>query len=87
MSKYLARSDDSMVFVRTECGLYQTKNGPTDSEGNRQRPYSHFTYDNLVNKHGFIPIDESEVPIYEERCNEYFKKLTEETRKLQGCGG
>lgn len=86
MSKYLARPDDNMVFVQIECGLYQTKNGATDQEGNRQRPYSHFTYDNLVGNFGFIPISESEVPIYEERCDKYFRKLTEETRKLQRCG-
>ena len=44
-SKYLVRPDDKMVFERTEDGLYEIIDPPTDRFGNPPIPFEHFTYD------------------------------------------
>ena len=81
-NRYLVRPDDSMIFVRTDSGLYQSKDGPTDRFGARAQPYSHFTYNNLVNHFGFRPITEEEVSLYEQKHKEYYRNLSNAIKEL-----
>jgi hypothetical protein len=78
MSKYLVRPDDSMIFtLNEEYGVYEILDGPTDIDGNPPIPYAHFTYENLTEV-GFFPIEESELKFYQNKRDQYFRKLRQE---------
>jgi hypothetical protein len=73
-SKYLVRPRDFHIFELYEpngCYRSYTTRDVTDSDGNRAIPMEHFTYENLTTNYDFFPIEESEIPVYEQKNNEY----------------
>jgi len=87
--KYLVRPNDYSIFDLDETsGCYRSwsRKPLTDSVGNRPTPYSHFTFEILTQNYGFFPIDESEIDIYDQKCDEHYKFLSWQCRP-DGHGG
>lgn len=87
--KYLVRPDDFNIFDLDESnGCYRSwsKKPITYSDGTRPNAMEHFTLENLTKNYGFFEIDESELDVYEQKCNEHYKFLSWQSRS-DGHGG
>lgn len=87
--KYLVRPDDFGIFDLDESnGCYRSwsKKPITYSDGTRPNAMEHFTLENLTKNYGFFEIDESEIEIYEQKCDEHYKFLSWQSRS-DGHGG
>lgn len=72
--KFLVRIKDSKVFEIDEsnnCYRPLEKN-PKENQPNAMK---HFTFENLTQNYGFLPIDESEIEKYENKNSEYIEFL------------
>ena len=87
--KYLVRPDDFSIFDLDESnGCYRSwsKNPITYRDGTRPNAMEHFTLENLTKNYGFFVIDESELELYEQKCDEHYKFLSWQSRS-DGHGG
>lgn len=87
--KYLVRPDDFSIFDLDESnGCYRSwsKKPITYSDGTRPNAMEHFTLENLTKNYGFFEIDESELELYEQKCDEHYKFLSWQSRS-DGHGG
>lgn len=87
--KYLVRPNDFSIFdldETNECYRSWSKKPITYSDGTRPNAMEHFTLENLTKNYGFFKIDESELEIYEQKCDEHYKFLSWQSRS-DGHGG
>ena len=56
------------------------------TDGTRPNAMEHFTLENLTKNYGFFEIDESELELYEQKCDEHYKFLSWQSRS-DGHGG
>lgn len=88
-SKYLVRPRDSHIFELDESnGCYRSWNtrNVTYSDGTQPNAMLHFTYENLTQNFGFIPIKENELDDYQKKHELYMKYLSWSSRP-DGHGG
>lgn len=87
--KYLVRPTDFHIFELDETnGSYRSwsTRGVSYSDGTRPNAQLHFTLENLMENFNFFPIEEDELPLYEEKNNEYCKFMLWQGRP-DGHGG
>jgi hypothetical protein len=86
--KYLVRPDDYHIFEIDESnGCYRSYSiKAAYSDGARVNAYPHFTFENLTKNYEFFPIQENELPLYEEIEDVYTKYYSWSTR-TDGHGG
>lgn len=75
-TKFLVRLDDFHIFDLDEsnqCYRSWCTRGVTYKDGTRPQALPNFTYKNLVENYGFLPIEESELEKYEKKHEEHMK--------------
>jgi hypothetical protein len=87
-SKYLVRPKDYTIFeVDYTNGCYRCFSDKY--KRNRFHAYKHFTFENLTQNYGFLPITEADIPTYKKLAHTYWdimKKYTESDGH-GGCKG
>lgn len=71
--KCLVRPDDFSIYDLDE------SNGRYRLWSPKRRLYTameHSTFEYLTKEHGFFPIEENELGLYQEKCNEYYRQLS-----------
>ena len=87
LPKYIVRPHDFSVWERfNDTNLYRTYEKPEKEIKNRQDPYNHWTYDNLVNGWNFFPIEENQLQEYVEKHDYEISFLSWQCRN-DGHGG
>ena len=77
--KYLVRPSDYHIWEIDESnGCYRsyTNMDVLRCDGTRPNAMEHFTLENLTKNYGFFEIDESELELYEQKCDEHYKFLS-----------
>lgn len=86
-SKYLVRPHDFSIFeIDDSNGCYRAYKQEGKVIENRPNAYAHFTYKNLVENYGFIPIDEYDIKHYTKKNKLYHDWISWSTRP-DGHGG
>lgn len=87
--KYLVRPGDFSIFDLDEsngCYRHYSKSPVTYSDGTRVNAMPHFTFENLTKNYRFFPIDESELELYQQKCDEHYNFVSWRSRP-DGHGG
>lgn len=85
LPKYLVRPDDFHIFELDESN-YCYRSYEQYPREHRQSAYDHFTFQNLSENYGFIPIDEEDIPYWEEKHQLYLDFMVWSCRP-DGHGG
>jgi len=86
--KYLVRTRDFHIFEldkSNNCYRSWSTRNITRGDGSRVNAQPHFTLKNLTNNYGFIPIDKSELKMYEH--NKEYHKFVSWQGRSDGHGG
>lgn len=84
-SKYLVRPKDYAIFeVDYTNGCYRCFSDKY--KRNRFHAYAHFTYKNLTEGYGFLPISKEDIPKYEKLAHTYWGIMIKYTEP-DGHGG
>ncbi len=78
ISKYLVRPSDFHIYELDEsnnCYRSWSTRAATYSDGTRPNANQDFTFDNLTRNHGFFPINEHELDVYQNKNQQHHKDM------------
>jgi hypothetical protein len=81
--KYLVRPDDFGIFeLDNTNGCYNRRLKPQFKYPDETPVHAreHFTFENLTNNYGFFAIDETELELYEHKCDDYYRFISWHSR-------
>jgi len=84
--QYLVRPNDYSIWeIDPSNNCYRDYEGPKYSDGTTPNANDKWTFE-FLQRYGFFPIDETEIPIYKEKCSYYYAFLSWQHRN-DGHGG
>lgn len=87
LPKYLVRPSDFNIYELDDSNnCYRFYKGYTYPDGTRQNAQRNHTFANLTENHSFFPIEGSQIPEYEEKCDKHYKFVGWQCRP-DGHGG